>query len=114
MTSELRDRDLNFETLQTLSHLAGKLIGIPPILRASIKTIKSIKRTCEPLKAKCSAPSSSKPAWKLTAYHLRAIEGRLGSYLEACMALHGRVKNVKKFVSRVAAAILLRFPFNTY
>ena len=87
MTSELHDREeyttLNFNTLQTLRHLAGKLIPIPAILQASIKTINSIQCMNNMLgSASEDANATSKIA--KTTYHLQSFEHRLQSYLASC------------------------------
>jgi len=107
MTSELRDREaytmLNFETLQTLRHLAGKLIPIPTILRASIKTLKSIKDMDDGLRSMSSQSNTSKSGSSRqtqTVNHIKAFEYRLESYLESCHVLQARIENMTKFVSR--------------
>jgi hypothetical protein len=106
MTSELRDREaytmLNFETLQTLRHLAAKLIPIPAILRSSIKTLKSIKAMdgrFRSMGAQSNTCETSSPIQTKTSNHLNAFECRLESYLESCHVLQARIENMTKFVS---------------
>lgn len=98
MTSELLDSEdyttFNFDTLQTLRHLAGKLIPIPTMLKSSINTIKSIKLMHETLAVARSEQSCSSKAL----YHLQAYESRLEGYLAACLVLQARIENMTKFV----------------
>jgi hypothetical protein len=103
LTSELRDREaytmLNFETLQTLRHLAAKLIPIPMILRASIKTLKSIKAMDDTLRSMGSHSETGLSRQTKTANQLTSIEYRLESYLEGIHVLQARIENMTKFVS---------------
>ncbi|KUJ18809.1 uncharacterized protein LY89DRAFT_780813 [Mollisia scopiformis] len=105
MTSELRDRSeytmLNFETLQQLRHLAGKLIPIPTILQASIKTLRSIAEMSSTLDLGFqTSPSSNIMLRKSkSSYHLRAFQNRLESYLESCYVLQSRIENMTKFLA---------------
>lgn len=101
MTSKLRERELNFETLQTLSHLAGKLIPIPAILQASASTIVSIREMNERLrKLDRERPLSQVELLRMdkTEHHLYVTESRLKGYLAGFQVLHGRIENLKKFV----------------
>lgn len=111
MTSELRDRNeytmLNFETLQKLRHLAGKLIPIPTILQASIKTLKSItdmNNTIEKERVEDGEFVSVGVPSRVsrTSYHLKVFENRLESYLASCHVLQARIENMTKFVSALA------------
>ncbi|KAH7350699.1 hypothetical protein BKA65DRAFT_243414 [Rhexocercosporidium sp. MPI-PUGE-AT-0058] len=102
MTSELRDREeytmLNFDTLQTLRHLAGKLIPIPAILQASIKTIKSISAMVITLGTTTDLTRTA-PESRKTQYHLQLCQSRLESYLESCYVLQARIENMTKFLA---------------
>ncbi|KAH6682672.1 hypothetical protein B0J14DRAFT_673055 [Halenospora varia] len=102
MTSKLRERELNFETLQTLSHLAGKLIPIPAILQASASTIVSIREMNERLrKLDRERPLSQVELLRMdkTEHHLYVTESRLKGYLAGFQVLHGRIENLKKFLA---------------
>lgn len=109
MTGELRDRNeytmLNFETLQKLRHLAGKLIPIPTILQASVQTLKAIMDMKniiqkEGIEEGFGAIGVSSRVNK-TSYHLKAFESRLKGYLASCYVLQARIENMTKFVSAV-------------
>jgi len=93
---------LNFETLQTLRHLAAKLIPIPMILRASIKTLKSIKAMDDTLRSMGSHSNTSDTGLsrQTKTAILTSIEYRLESYLEGYHVLQARIENMTKFVSR--------------
>ncbi|KAF4629741.1 hypothetical protein G7Y89_g8405 [Cudoniella acicularis] len=102
MTTELRDRELNFETLQTLSHLAGKLIPIPAILEASARTIVSIREMNKRLASFDREPELSQEELlriAKTGHSLQATESRLQSYLASFQVLHARIENLKKFLA---------------
>jgi hypothetical protein len=105
MTSELHDGEeyttLNFETLQTLRHMAGKLIPIPAILEASLKTVAAIKTMNSILSSQPEMDSSPEASPELfrTSSQLSAFEVRLQSYLATCLVLQARIENLTKFVS---------------
>lgn len=116
MTSELRDRSkdtkLNFETLQKLRHLAGKLIPIPDILQASIKTVGSImdmNNICDLERKGFRKDQTINLAYKKsqTPYHLKAFQTRLESYLASCHVLQSRIENMTKFVSTVHCLVYI-------
>ncbi len=94
MTTGLReDHGLNFDTLQTLRHLASKLIPIPTMLRASISTIASIQAMNNKL---TGSEENQKVAE--TAYHLASYSSRLQSYVATAEVLQKRIENMTKFV----------------
>lgn len=101
LTSDLQDSEeyttFNFNTLQTLRHMTGKLIPIPTILEASIKTVASLKKMNETM-----SPTGEVAKRE---YHLQAYESKLESYLASCLVLQARIENMTKFVS-------LRFRFS--
>ena len=95
MTTELRDdHGLNFDTLQTLRHLASKLIPIPTMLQSLMSTVASIQAMNRTL-------GDSRDAQKLaeTAYHLTSCLSRLQSYVATAEVLQKRIENMTKFVS---------------
>jgi hypothetical protein len=102
MTTELRDdRGLNFDTLQTLRHLASKLIPIPTMLQSSIATVASIH-------AMSVLSGASADAQKVaeTAYHLALCSSRLQSYVATAEVLQKRIENMTKFVGRDPSILL--------
>jgi hypothetical protein len=96
MTIELcDDHGLNFDTLQTLRHLASKLIPIPTMLQSSIATIASIQAMSIQ-----SGGSADMHKVAETAYHLASCSSRLQSYVATAEVLQKRIENMTKFVSR--------------
>lgn len=96
MTIELRDdHGLNFDTLQTLRHLASKLIPIPTMLQSSIATIASIQAMNTLLGDSADAQKVAE-----TAYHLASCSSRLQSYVATAEVLQKRIENMTKFVGR--------------
>lgn len=96
MTTELREQyGLNYDTLQTLRHLASKLIPIPTMLESSIATITSILAMNNQLLG--SLGGARRVAE--TAYHLGSCSSRLQGYLAATEVLQKRIDNMTKFVS---------------
>lgn len=94
MTTELRDdHGLNFDTLQTLRHLASKLIPIPTMLQSLMSTVASIQDMNRTL-------GSSRDAQRIaeTAYHLTSCSSRLQSYVATAEVLQKRIENMTKFV----------------
>jgi hypothetical protein len=96
MTTELRDdHGLNYDTLQTLRHLASKLIPIPAMLESSISTITSVQAMNNQLLG--SSGGAQRVAE--TAYHLGSCSSRLQGYIAATEILQKRIDNMTKFVS---------------
>jgi hypothetical protein len=96
MTTELRDdHGLNFDTLQTLRHLASKLIPIPTMLQSFIATIASIQTMNTLLGDSADAQKVAE-----TAYHLASCSSRLQSYVATAEVLQKRIENMTKFVGR--------------
>jgi len=81
--------------------MAGKLMPIPSVLQASIKTILAIKAMNKLFAAPRSeaVPPASLSNAEKTAYHLENCEIRLQSYLASCGVLQARIENMTKFVS---------------
>jgi len=104
MTTELRDHHgLNFDTLQTLRHLASKLIPIPTMLQSSITTIASIQAMNILLGDSVDAQKVAE-----TAYHLASCSSRLQSYVATAEVLQKRIENMTKFVGRETSILHLR------
>jgi hypothetical protein len=100
MTSDLRDREdylgMNFSTLQTLRHLAAKLIPIPAILRNTISIVTALQTMNNSL----PGPHDERRVTE-TAYHLTACHSRLEGYISATDVLQQRIENMTKFVSDI-------------
>jgi hypothetical protein len=99
-TSDLRDREdylgMNFSTLQTLRHLAAKLIPIPAILRNTISIVTALQTMNNSL----PGPHDERRVTE-TAYHLTACHSRLEGYISATDVLQQRIENMTKFVSDI-------------
>ena len=102
MTTELRDdHGLNFDTLQTLRHLASKLIPIPTMLQSLLCTVASIQAMNGGLGASGDPQRQAE-----TAYHLTSCASRLQSYVATAEVLQKRIENMTKFVGVVRARFL--------
>lgn len=113
---------MTFETLQTLRHLAGKLIPIPEILTSTISTISSIQSMNDRLlilmKAGAGknniASSDNDDRLTETSYHLASYASKLQSYIATAEVLQKRIENMTKFVSSFIDSDLIFTPPHTH